>query len=182
MSKHFFQKKKEVHKKSGKLLFHDWYQVNLKSPSYNLSSGISNVFSPLVVPRSCHGPWTRIVVESLQISTPSKINRQLRKLKSPYFWPQKFVFNDALQGTENLCDLKSLSFHFNCNYKGLENQTLPESKTARTSCPCNKEGTAPRRSTFKINGRIAKFISCFRQQYIPVHHFTLLLHRKLTEL
>ena len=148
----FFEKKKEVHKKSGKLLFHDWCQVNLKSPSYNLSSDITHVFSPLVVPRSCLGPWTKIVVESLQISTPSKINRQLRKLKSPYFWPRKSVFNDILQGTENLCDMKSLSFHFNCNYKGLENQTLPESKTARTSCPSNKEGTASRRSIFKING------------------------------
>ena len=54
MSKQFFEKK--VHKKSWKLLFHDCYQVNLKSPSYNLSSDITHVFSPLVVPGACPGP------------------------------------------------------------------------------------------------------------------------------
>ena len=59
MSKYFFEKK-EVHKKLWKLLFHDCYQVNLNSPSYNLSSDITHVFSPFVVPGTCLGPWTKI--------------------------------------------------------------------------------------------------------------------------
>ena len=32
--------------------------VNLNSPSYNLSSDITRVFSPFVVPGTCLGPWT----------------------------------------------------------------------------------------------------------------------------
>ena len=57
MTKQFFEKK-EVHKKLWKLLFHDCYQVNLNSPSYKLSSDITRVFSPFVVPGTCLGPWT----------------------------------------------------------------------------------------------------------------------------
>ena len=32
--------------------------VNLNSPPYNLSSDITRVFSPFVVPGTCLGPWT----------------------------------------------------------------------------------------------------------------------------
>ena len=60
MSKQFFWKKKKYTKKSWKLLFLDCYQINLKSPSYNLSSDITHVFSPLVVPGTCPGPSTII--------------------------------------------------------------------------------------------------------------------------
>ena len=51
MSKQFFEKKKEVRKKSWKLLY-DCYQVNVKSPSHSLSSDITHILSPLVVPET----------------------------------------------------------------------------------------------------------------------------------
>ena len=69
MSKQFFEKKKkkEVQKKLWKLLFHDCYQVNFKSPSYSLSSDITRVFSPLMVPGTCPGPWTKYYLDKLHI-------------------------------------------------------------------------------------------------------------------
>ena len=59
MSKQFFWKRKRSTQKSWKLLFHDCYQVNLKSPSYSLSSDITHVFTHLVVLATCPGPWTK---------------------------------------------------------------------------------------------------------------------------
>jgi len=56
MPQQYFEKK--YTKKYWKLLFHNCYQVNLKSPSYNLSSDITHIFSPWVVSRTCPGPWT----------------------------------------------------------------------------------------------------------------------------
>ena len=123
-----------------------------------------------------------MVVESLQISTPSKISWQVMKLKSPYFWPRKSGHGWYSAGNKG--GLKSLSFHFDCITKtwNIKLYPNPVGKTARTSYPSYKEGTAPSWSTFKTSGKITKFIACFPQQYNPVHHFTLPLHRKLTEL
>ena len=84
MSKQFFEKK-EVHKKLWKLLFHDCYQVNLNSPSYNLSSDITHVFSPFVVPGTYLGPWT---ITSFLLCAKSYANeqkcRQWRQHESSY--------------------------------------------------------------------------------------------------
>ena len=79
MPKQFFEEK-DVQKKLWKLLFHDCNQVNLKSPSYNLSSDITHVFSPLVVPGTCPGPWTIftcVVYTKLQYFIASSIEKKI---------------------------------------------------------------------------------------------------------
>ena len=87
MSKQFFDKN-EVRKIFWKLLFHNCYQVNLKSPSYNLSSDTTHVFSPFVVPGTCPGPWTNWTFAGLSASRSTRSPDKRVSMGLTVKWPK----------------------------------------------------------------------------------------------